>query len=165
MRRALREVLEAVQRTRAWRAAGRPVRRRVRIVRALDDPAGRWRAVFGDLERDPARTGSLAHAYVAVAGPVALGGVIVAPFEQGLFASALRVRPFARGWGIGCRLARHAGDLGMHRGCSVWLVVAEDNRAALAVWRAAGFRPVPPPSPVDRSGHVTFRFSPQAAAR
>lgn len=52
----------------------------------------------------------------------------------------IAVLPEYRGQGIGRRLVERASDLAASAGaCSLFLEVAEDNRAARALYRAAGF--------------------------
>ncbi|UCF67489.1 MAG: GNAT family N-acetyltransferase [Acidobacteriota bacterium] len=170
MKTLAKQLFPRLQRSRLWRAIGRCyVLPRLSIVRALDDPQARWRQVYGDFDRRRAGAAGLEAArrleaaWIAVWGRRALGGMLLAVFEHGLFLSTMRVRPGFRGWGVGRALAAHAVAEGRRLHRDVWLVVRPENTPAISAYEAVGFLVQEPPTPVDRPEHDAYRWSMRAS--
>lgn len=158
-----RATVERVQATRAWRWVGRHwVLPEVRVVAALEDPRERWRHVYPDFDKRPDRgRRALSGAWIAVWGRRGLGGTLLHPFEEGLFLSAMRVRPWCRRWGVAGKLVVRAQSVSKERGSAIWLVVAADNEPAIRLYRSYGFRRTEPPAVVAQDGHVGMRWDPE----
>ena len=172
--------MRRVQGAGAWRALGRRmVVPRLEIVEALEDPGERWRDVYEDFAaRDDGGRSALRGAWIAVRRRRGLGGVLLHPFdpdrpegggsstcasgaEPALFLSAMRVRGWCRGWGIGGLLVRYAQGMAGRRGAGIWLVVEQGNDPAVRLYLSHGFAVVDPPASVARPGHMGMRWLPE----
>jgi ribosomal protein S18 acetylase RimI-like enzyme len=158
----VRGLIEGVQAGRLWRGFGRSwVLPRTRVVAALQDPRGRWRQIYGDFEKRPDRgRQALTGAWIAVWGRLALGGMLLHPFQEGLFLSAMRVKPWCRRWGVGGKLVVRAQELARERNTAIWLVVSEDNLPAIRLYERHGFVRTEPPKVVSQRGHTGMRWDP-----
>jgi ribosomal protein S18 acetylase RimI-like enzyme len=165
LRGKVRELLGGLQGRAAWRRFGRDwVLPRVRIIGALQDPRERWRQIYPDFERRPDRgRQALVGAWIAVWGRLALGGMLLHPFKEGLFLSAMRVKPWCRRWRVGSKLVERAQDLARERRSAIWLIVAADNEAAIRLYEQHGFVRAEPPKVVSQAGHVGMHWDPYAS--
>ena len=151
-----------MQCSRAWRWIGeRWVIHEVRIVAALEDPQERWRHVYPDFgKRADGGRQALGGAWIAVWGRRGLGGTLLHPFQEGLFLSAMRVRPWARRWGIASKLVERAQTVARERKTPIWLVVAADNEPAIRLYLGYDFQKTDPPKVVSQEGHIGMRWDP-----
>ncbi len=170
----MRRFVRRLQATRPWRSAGaRLIGRAVVVRRAADAPRRALLDVYGDRplsSASPPPSGSLDDAdegaprrdiaWIALRSGRGVGGMLLAPFEGGLFLSAMRVRWPYRRCGVATALVRAAREEAGRRRATIWLVVAETNVPAIRLYRGAGFLVPPGPTPVDRPGHVTMRLDP-----